>query len=131
MNSMGTRSLQDVMNDQLADAGFREEWERKAPARVIALRLVKYRAEKAMSQTQLGRVLGMSQPAVARLESGEHVPTLPSLVRIAEALDIEILVDIRPANRGETWVDSSAESGASSVERVTMSTGQEFLVAAS
>ncbi len=105
MTCMELRSSKDILADQLLDAEFRVEWEARAPARVVALRLVKYRADHGVSQTQLGRLLGMSQPAVARLESGEHVPTLPSLMRIVDALDIEILVDFgrpldeRPGSR--------------------------------
>lgn len=131
MASTSLRTLREVLTDQLSDAEVRTEWGMRAPARVIALRLVKFRAEHRISQTQLGRMLGMSQPAVARLESGEHVPTLPSLLRIADALDIEILVDIRPASRGQSWVAGATEIAASTAERVTMTTGQELLVAAS
>ena len=131
MSSRQLRTARDVLLAQMEDPEFRAEWETRAPARVVALRLVQYRVEHGMSQTRLGRLLGMSQPAVARLESGDHLPTLPTLLRIAAALDIEILVDIRPRKRPRSWVSSSAESSATASERVTTATGQELLIAAS
>jgi DNA-binding XRE family transcriptional regulator len=60
-----------------ADPDYRREWERTALARAIAVKVIAYRAEHDLSQTALAKQLGMSQPAVARLESGEHNPTSP------------------------------------------------------
>jgi len=125
------RSAKDVLTEQLEEPDVRRAWEALAPARVMALRLVQHRVEHGLSQSKLGRLLGVSQPAIARLESGEHMPTLPTLLRIAEALDIEILVDIRSRKRPRSWVAVNAESSASVAERITTATGQELLVAAS
>ncbi len=77
----------------------------------------------------MGRILGMPPPAVARLEAGDHVPFLETLVRLADALDIEFLVDIKPPRRASSWVSSAAER-AEVVERVTTPNGGELLVAA-
>ena len=116
------RSAGEVLAEQLADPAVRAEWERLAPARVVALRLVAYRAEHGLTQTALGRRLGMPQPAVARLESGEHVPSLETLVRLAEALEIEFLVDITPRGKRSSWVSRRAEA-ATVVEKVTTGKG--------
>jgi transcriptional regulator with XRE-family HTH domain len=120
----------EVLAAQLADPEFRADWERTTPARAVALRLVTYRIDHGLSQTQLGRLLGMAQPAIARLESGEHTPTFETLLRIAESLDIEFLVDIKPSGRRTSWVSRRAEQ-ATVVERITTSKGSELLVAAS
>ena len=121
---------EDVLAEQLEDPAFRAEWDRLAPARAVALRLVAYRAEHGLTQTALGRILGMPQPAVARLEAGEHIPSLATLIRLAEALDIEFLVDIKPRRRRSSWVSRRAE-GAKVVEKVTTGNGGELLIAAS
>jgi len=52
-----------------------------------------------MSQRQLAERLGVHQSDVARMESGEHTPSLERLVRIASGLDIELMIDIRPKDR--------------------------------
>jgi transcriptional regulator with XRE-family HTH domain len=38
----------------------------------------------------------MHQPAIARLEAGEHEPSLATLSRLARVLGIEFHIDITP-----------------------------------
>lgn len=124
------RSASEVIARQLEDPAVRAEWDRTVPARAVALRLVSYRAEHGLTQTALGRILGMPQSAVARLEAGDRVPTLETLVRLSDALGIEFLVDIRPARKTSNWISRQAESAAV-VEKVTTGKGSEVFVAAS
>jgi len=90
------RTWKQVLEDHLKSPGFREEWERTALARAVAIRLVRYRVDHCLSQTRLAKVLGMKQPAVSRLEDGETNPTVETLMRISKALGIEVLLDIAP-----------------------------------
>jgi len=46
------------------------------------------------SQSDLARMLGMHQPKIERLESGEHEPSLPTLRHLAEALGEDFSVDV-------------------------------------
>lgn len=48
-----------------------------------------------MTQTAFGRLVGMRQPHVARLESGEHEPSFSALVRLATALGEDFTIDIK------------------------------------
>jgi DNA-binding XRE family transcriptional regulator len=84
----------EVLAEDLEDPRFREEWERTALAREVATRVVAYRAENNLSQAELGRLLGVSQPAVARLEAGEHEPSLTTLKKLSRSLDVEFHIDI-------------------------------------
>ncbi len=81
---------------QLEDPEFRAEWERTAVARAVAARLVAYRAEHGFSQSALARQLGMQQPAIARLEAGEHNPSFDTLARLSSALSISFKIEITP-----------------------------------
>lgn len=83
-----------VLTDHLKDPAFRTEWERTAVARVVANRIVAYRAEHRLSQSALARKLGMSQPAIARLELAEHEPTFATLARLSHILGINFHIDI-------------------------------------
>jgi transcriptional regulator with XRE-family HTH domain len=49
-----------------------------------------------LTQASLARKLGVSQPAVARLELGEHEPTLTTLSRLSRRLGIDFHIDITP-----------------------------------
>ncbi len=85
-----------VLEEDLArDLEFRREWERTALARDVSNFLVAYRAQHRLTQEELGRKVSMKQPAIARLESGEHTPNLATLERIARKLGVELHLDFR------------------------------------
>ncbi len=54
------------------------------------------RRELGLSQLELARMTGTTQSAIARLESGQRPPRIDTLLRIADALDAELVVDLRP-----------------------------------
>jgi DNA-binding XRE family transcriptional regulator len=90
------RSNQSVLATELENPEFRARWEATALARLVANCLVSFRAEHGLSQTALAERLGMKQPAVARLETGEHNPSLETLARISKALDVEFAIAVSP-----------------------------------
>jgi transcriptional regulator with XRE-family HTH domain len=104
---------EEVLADHLdADPEYRREWERTALARAVAVKVIAYRAEHYLSQTTLAKRLKMSQPAVARLESGEHNPTFPMLLRISDALGVELAIDITPSGHEPRLIGSRARRNA-------------------
>jgi transcriptional regulator with XRE-family HTH domain len=80
----------------MADPAYRAEYERTRLANDIAIRVLRYRTEHGLTQTAFGRLVGIRRPHVARLESGEHEPSLSTLVRLAGALGEDLTVDIKP-----------------------------------
>lgn len=86
-----------VLKAALRDPVFRAEWERTAVARAVGKRVVDYRVLHGLTQTALARQLGMKQPAVARLEAGEHNPSFETLGRLSSVLGIEFHIDVTPA----------------------------------
>jgi transcriptional regulator with XRE-family HTH domain len=64
----------------------------------IAEQVAERRAELGISQKQLAELCGTTQSAIARLESGGRPPRIDTLLRIAEALDCELVVELRPAD---------------------------------
>ena len=100
-----TISHEALLAEEMArDPEFREEWERTALARLVAVQLIKYRATNKLSQRGLAEKLGKKQPYVARLEAGETNPDLETLVNISRALGIEFVIDIAPAAKTPTLV---------------------------
>ena len=73
---------------------YRNEWERTKIAHEVAMRVLDYRVEHKLTQTALAELLGMRQPHIARLEAGDHEPSLATLARIARVLGIEFHIDI-------------------------------------
>ena len=97
MKLQNMRGIDKVNTRELEDPAVRAQLERTAVARAVAVRLVEYRAEHALSQTALARQLGMKQPAVARLEAGEHNPSFDTLARLSSSLGIEFHIAVTPA----------------------------------
>lgn len=91
-------TAEEVLARHLEDPEFRAEWERSAVARAVAIRIVAYRADHQLSQSALARKLGMSQPAIARLELGEHEPTFATLTRLSNGLGLNFHIDIAPGS---------------------------------
>lgn len=94
------RSARQVRDVDLRDPEIRAEYERTALAHAVAMRVLKYRTDYGLSQSALGRELGMAQPAIARLEAGDHEPSLEMLARLARGLGLEFHIDITPAALG-------------------------------
>jgi ribosome-binding protein aMBF1 (putative translation factor) len=90
---------EEVLAEDLRDPEFREEWERTTVARWLAVEVAHYRAKHGLSQRRLAERLGVHQSDVARMELGEHNPSVERLIRVAGGLDIELLIDIRPKDR--------------------------------
>jgi transcriptional regulator with XRE-family HTH domain len=62
----------------------------------IANRVSERRRELGLSQAQLADLCDTTQSAIARLESGGRPPRIDTLLRIANALDCELVVELRP-----------------------------------
>jgi DNA-binding XRE family transcriptional regulator len=100
-----------VVEEQLSDASFRAEWQRLAPAREFAATLLRYRAKHDLSQRALAKELGISQPRVVKLESGEHNPEIDTIINAVRRLGIEFALDVAPTSRKPALVTARAQKG--------------------
>jgi ribosome-binding protein aMBF1 (putative translation factor) len=96
MTSPRSTTASVSLKKRVGDPAFRQAWERTELARAVALRLVEYRADNCLSQSALARKLGMHQPAIARLEAGDHNPSVDTLMRLSQGLAIDFHIDITP-----------------------------------
>lgn len=90
------RTAREIHERDMQDPDYRYEYERTKLANDVAAAVVHYRAEHGLSQAALGRRLGMPQPHVARLEAGDHEPSLATLSRLSKVLGIDLSIDIKP-----------------------------------
>lgn len=65
----------------------------------IADQVVEQRLARGLSQQELAQLCGTTQSAIARLESGGRPPKIDTLLRIADALDCELDVALRPRTK--------------------------------
>lgn len=82
----------------LEDPEVRAAWEENALARAIGLAISTYRERHGLTQMELGTRVGMSQSQVARLERMDHTPSFEMLLRLTNALGLELAITIQPAD---------------------------------
>jgi len=85
------------------DPRSREDLERYFIA--IGRRVADRRVALGLSQRELASRCGTTQSAIARLEGGGTPPRLSTLVRIARALDSDLVVALRPHGDPDTPIE--------------------------
>lgn len=64
--------------------------------RAMGERIARERTRRSLSQRELAELTGTTQSAVARLEGGSRAPRLDTLLRVANALDCTLEIELRP-----------------------------------
>ena len=78
------------------DPEFVKEYEALAVEYRLASTLIQLRLSKGLTQEELAKKLHTKQASIARLESGSSLPSLSTIKRVAEALDAELDIALRP-----------------------------------
>ncbi len=92
-----TRPWRDYANDATDhDPVLRDLVYAQAIASAVGSAVYLHRTQRGLSQAALGRLIGMPQPQVARIETGDHTPTAATLLRLCDALGLNLELSIRP-----------------------------------
>jgi transcriptional regulator with XRE-family HTH domain len=75
---------------------FRDDRDLVSRYEAIAGELVEQRRARGLSQQELAELVGTTQSAIARIERGQRPPKVDTLLRIANALDCELEIRLRP-----------------------------------
>lgn len=65
----------------------------------IATQVTERRLAWDLSQKELAELCGTTQSAIARIERGQRPPRIDTLQRVANALDCELSVELRPRTK--------------------------------
>jgi transcriptional regulator with XRE-family HTH domain len=107
---MKTYDFNKYLQRQLLDPTFKKAYDELADEYDLAAQIIRFRMGQNLTQTQLAKLVGTSQPAIARLESGNHKNvTLAFLFRVARALDLRPELKFRKV--GANKLDISNSSG--------------------
>src|SRR5271169_3428508 len=68
----------------------------------MASALIKARADAEMTQEQVAKAMGTTQPAVARLEGAKTLPSTRTLQRFAKATHTRLRISFQPEKRGSS-----------------------------
>ena len=92
-----TIAFEELKSRLLANPKVKAEYDALAPEFEIAAELLRARLRAGLSQADLAAKMGTSQSAIARLESGQTIPSTKTLLRFAEATRSRIRVRLSAA----------------------------------
>lgn len=92
-------NLSDYRKQQMQDPEFRAYAEHLQPFADLAKAVVGARIERNLTQQELSKLTGVAQSDISRLESCEGNPSLKTLIRIAEGMDMRLQVSFIPIEK--------------------------------
>ena len=89
------RSWASIKQERAKSSVRRTAYREAREAFDIAAQVRRAREDAGITQQELAERIGSTQPAMARLEAGGVRPSLATLERIAAALDLDLIVELR------------------------------------
>jgi len=88
------RTFRSRLCEDLKDPEFKAYYEEERQALKLAMKIAELREKKGLSQQQLAKLMGTSQQAISRIESGGYEGfTLKTLEKIAEATGTRVRIE--------------------------------------
>lgn len=87
---MRNTNFENHREELLKNPEFRRKYEALEPKYNLIRALMRRRNELRLSQTQLASIVGMRQPAISRLENGGSDTTVGTLLKVVDALNLDI-----------------------------------------
>ena len=94
MKNSKIRTFQSRLQEDMKDPEFKAHYQEERQALKLAMKIAELRDQKGLSQQELAKLMGTSQQAISRIESGEYEGfTLKTLEKIAEATGMRIKIE--------------------------------------
>jgi len=94
MKKSKVRTFQSRLREDIKDPEFKTHYQAERQSLKLAMKIAELREEKGLSQQQLAHLMGTSQQAISRIESGEYEGfTLKTLEKIAEATGMRVNIE--------------------------------------
>ncbi len=88
--------IRELHEKWLKEPKYRKAYEALEEEFALASALIEVRNRAGLTQAELARKMGTTQPVVARLESGRARPSMRTLERVAEATGSRLLIGFAP-----------------------------------
>ena len=90
--------ITDLHKKWMKEPKYRKAFEALEEEFVLASAIIDVRNRAGLTQHELARKMGTTQPVVARLESGRSRPSMRTLERLADATGSRLLISFAPRN---------------------------------
>jgi predicted transcriptional regulator len=88
--------FRNYLNEQLQRPSFKAEWDALQPELTIAQAMIDARKESGLTQKQLSERTGIAQADISKLERGNANPSILTLKRLADAMDMTLKIEFVP-----------------------------------
>ena len=88
--------FRNYLNRQLQRPSFKAEWDTLQPELTIAQAMIDARKESGLTQKQLSERTGIAQADISKLERGNANPSILTLKRLADAMDMTLKIEFVP-----------------------------------
>ena len=88
--------ISDMHKKWMKEPKYKKAYEALEEEFVLASAVTDVRSRAGLTQAELARKMGTTQPVVARLESGRSRPSMRTLERLAEATGSRLLISFAP-----------------------------------
>lgn len=88
--------ISDLHKKWLKEPKYKKAYDALEDEFVLASAVMDVRNRAGLTQEELARKMGTTQPVVARLESGRARPSMRTLERLADATESRLLISFEP-----------------------------------
>ena len=101
MKKVPGKSLKSILAKELKDGEFRIAYDKKRFYLEVAHLVSELRGKAGLSQAEVAKKAGVSQPMIARLEAGDdrRTPTLDTIYKILRVLGYTFTLDVKRLNK--------------------------------
>lgn len=93
---MTSKTFEQLKKEWLKDPKIKEDYRSMEVEFQVAASLIEARTKAHLTQSELAERMNSSQSHVARLESGNYLPSLTSILRYSKAVGRKIKIEIYP-----------------------------------
>ena len=92
-------ALDKLIARELENPEFEKEWKASEDEYQVSRAVIKARLEKGMTQAELAKASGIDQRVISRVETGETLPTVRTLGKIAQGLGDNLVIAFVPKHQ--------------------------------
>ncbi|MDE6706601.1 MAG: helix-turn-helix domain-containing protein [Oscillospiraceae bacterium] len=85
-----------LLKEQLQDKEFRKEYDTMKPEFVIIQAMIDARKKAGLTQKELSNRTGIAQGDISKLENGNGNPSIKTLQKLAEAMNMTLKLEFVP-----------------------------------
>ena len=89
-------NFKDFLNTQLQDPEFKKEWDLLEAEFNVIQAMIDARKQRNLTQKELAERTGIDQSDISKIETGNANPSLATLKRLAEGMDMVLKLEFIP-----------------------------------